>query len=159
VAALDIRGGALGAARARREPVLGAALAGAAALATLGAAHHALHGWRGYVYAFVATAAGQALLAAALAWRPRPAVALAGIAGNAAVVAFYLVSRTEGIPWGAHAYVAEEPSAPDVAATALELAVIGVLVALLPAAVRRWTANALLLVGALFWYLRFTNAF
>jgi hypothetical protein len=160
MASIDLTHGSRPLAGARREPVLAAGLAGAAAAMTAASAHHALeHGWPGYLYMLVAVAAVQALLTAAVLWRPRAEVAFAGIMASTAAIALFAWSHTEGLPWGTHADVALDPHAASVTATVLELALVAVLLAMLPAWLRRWTANALVALALGLWYLRYTNAF
>ena len=59
-------------------------------------------------------------LAALVVLRPRPWVLMASIAVNAALIGAWMVSRTAGLPFGAHAGHAEEVSVVDGAAVALE---------------------------------------
>src|SRR3954465_12013176 len=81
--------------------------AATAALLSLGAAwvHRAyaashLRVWWAYGAFFLAAGAGQALFAPLVLRRPRPWVALTGIAGNLAIVLMYLVTRTARPPPG-----------------------------------------------------------
>ena len=136
----------------------------AAALLSLAAAwvHFAYMGshfgqWWAYGAFFAAAGAGQALFAPLILRRCRPWLVAAGIAGNLAIVGMYVVSRTSGPPLGPHAHVPERAGAVDVATTATEIVLVGVLVTLLGSTSRRWTANALLAAGGLLWALRLSG--
>src|SRR4051812_43096298 len=67
--------------------------------------------WWAYGAFFLAAGAGQALFAPLVLRRPRPWVALTGIAGNVAIVGMYVLSRTTGPPIGPHAHVPEAAGA------------------------------------------------
>jgi hypothetical protein len=114
--------------------------------------------WWAYGAFFLAAGAGQALFAPLVLRRPRPWVALVGIAGNVAIVGMYVVSRTAGPPLGPHANVPEEAGAIDLATTATEVAIVGVLLILLGARTRRWVADGLVAGAALLWALRATGS-
>jgi hypothetical protein len=136
----------------------------AAALLSLGAAWVHLAYWEshwrewwGYGVFFLATGAAQALFAPAIVRRPRPWLLLAGIAGNLAIVGTYVLSRTEGVPVGTHAGVAERAGAADLATTAAEIVLVGVLLAMAGRTARRVIINTMLLAGALLWALRLTG--
>ena len=92
-----------------------------------------------------------------LAWRPRAWLALAGIAGNLAIVAVYVVSRTAGVPFGPPARVVEEAGIVDWATTAGEVAIIVALASMLGRRDRRRLVNGLMLLGALAWLLRLSG--
>lgn len=106
---------------------------------------------------FLAVGAFQAVLAVLLLRRPRTWFLLAGIAGNLAVIGMYVLSRTAGAPLGPHAHVPEDAGTIDLATTAGEVFLVGLLLGLLDGATRRRTANLLLALGLLLWALRLTN--
>jgi hypothetical protein len=147
------------AAGARAAPRL-AAPAAAAVLSLLAAWVHLaytashLRQWWAYGVFFLATGVGQALFAPLVLRRPAPAVALLGIAGNLAIVGMYVVSRTAGPPLGPHAHVPEPAGPIDLATTGAEIVLVGVLLTLLGARMRRWAVNGLLAGGAVLWALR-----
>jgi hypothetical protein len=113
------------------------AVAGTVLLATLSLAAAVIHlaatpahvaelgllGW-----GFVAVAAFQAAWALAFAIDPSRFVALAGIAGNLAVLAAWAWSRTVGLPVGPEAGMPEPVGAPDGIAATLELLLVAWLV-------------------------------
>ena len=79
------------------------------------------------------TVLGVAFAAAAIfqiAWAAPASVRLdaltvdLGVAVNAAIVAGWIASRTIGLPFGPHAWLAEPVGATDVAATVLELLIV-----------------------------------
>jgi hypothetical protein len=110
--------------------------------------------WWAYGLFFLVTGVGQALFVPLILYRPRTWVAVAGILGNLAIVGMYVLSRTEGIPFGPHARVVEHADAIDLATTAAEIGIVGALLVMLPRGARGWMLNALLLAGALLWALR-----
>jgi hypothetical protein len=116
-----------------------------------------LQEWWGYGAFFIAAGNLQALFAALLVWRPRPWHPLAGIAGNLAIVAVYVITRTSGIPLGPHARVVEAAGAIDWATTAGQVALIAALIAMLDGRQRRWIINGLMLLGVLAWLLRLSG--
>jgi hypothetical protein len=75
--------------------------------------------------AFVAVALFQVTWAVPATVGPDHGVLPLGAAVNAAIVVGWLVSRTVGLPIGPHAWVPEAPGALDVAATSLELLIVG----------------------------------
>lgn len=99
-----------------------------------------------------------------------------GIVGNLTIVLTYVASRTVGLPvtppegagadeGGGHGEFGEAGvgftegvGVVDLATTAAELMLIGVLVSLLPGRLRSVTCNALLLVGVALWGLRISGA-
>lgn len=87
----------------------------------------------------------------------RPALALAGLSANLVIVATYVLSRTAGVPVGPHAEVVERAGAVDLATTAIEILLVGVLVAMVGRATRRAIVNAMLVLGMLLWGLRLTG--
>jgi hypothetical protein len=113
--------------------------------------------WWGYGAFFIATGAGQALFAPAVVRWPRTWLLLAGIAGNLAIVGMYVMSRTAGVPVGTHAGVAERAGGIDLATTAAEIALAGLLLAMVGRTARRVVINTMLLAGALLWVMRFTG--
>lgn len=72
---------------------------------------------------FAVSALFQALWAAAIYRRPSRGLLWAGIAGNAAIAALWLLSRTVGIPVGPAPWVAEPVSPPDALATLYEVGI------------------------------------
>jgi hypothetical protein len=135
-------------------PVVAAVLSLGAAWVHLAYTASHLRQWWAYGAFFLATGAGQALFAPLVLRRPRQWVAAVGIAGNLAIVAMYVMSRTVGPPLGPHAHVPEPAGAVDLATTAAEIALVGVLLTLLGGRSRRWVANLLLGAGVLLWALR-----
>jgi hypothetical protein len=135
-------------------PAVAAALSLLAAWVHLAYAASHLRQWWAYGAFFLAAGIGQALFAPLVLRRPGPAVAAVGIAGNLAIVGMYVVSRTAGPPLGPHAHVPEPAGPIDLATTASEIALVGVLLVLLRARQRRLAANLLLAGGALLWALR-----
>lgn len=113
--------------------------------------------WWGYGLFFVATGAGQALLAAALVRRPGRAVVLAASPTTWGIVDMYAMSRTVGVPVGPLAGVAERAGTIDLAVTALEIVVVGLLLASAGRTARRAIVNAMLGAGVLLWALRLTD--
>lgn len=131
-----------------------AALSLGAALIHLWVVPEHAFAWWAYGAFFITVALAQGLLGVALLRWPGRWVALAGIAGNLAVVAMYVLSRTSGIPLGPHAGRPEEAGALDMAATASEVVVIVLLVGMLDGPYRRAVVNALLVLGLAVWSLR-----
>jgi hypothetical protein len=113
--------------------------------------------WWAYGAFFLGCAAFQALLAPALLRWPGSWTALIGIAGNVAIIGMYLWSRIYAIPMGPHKGVLEKVGAVDLVCTAAEVVTVGVLLAIVGPAKRRWAVNALLAIGVALWALRFTN--
>jgi hypothetical protein len=136
-------------------PAVAAALSLLVAWVHLAYAASHLRQWWAYGAFFVAAGAGQALFAPLVLRRPVPWVALAGIGGNVAIVLMYVVTRTAGPPVGPHAHVPEPAGAIDLATTAAEVVLVGVLLTLLGARTRRVALNLLLAGGVLLWALRF----
>jgi len=135
-------------------PAVAAALSLLAAWVHLAYAASHLRQWWAYGAFFIAAGIGQALFAPLVLRRPGPAVAAVGIAGNLAIVGMYVLSRTAGPPLGPHAHVPEPAGSIDLATTASEIVLVGVLLVLLRARQRRLAANLLLAGGALLWALR-----
>jgi hypothetical protein len=113
--------------------------------------------WWAYGAFFLATGLFQALLAPALLRWPGSWTALVGIAGNVAIIGMYLYSRLYQIPMGPHKGVLERVQATDLICTACEVVLVGVLLAIVGPAKRRWALNALLVLGLALWALRATN--
>lgn len=126
---------------------------------------HFLHWW-GYGVFFFIVALAQSLGGLLILWWPGSTlISLANIWGNLVIISLYVISHTWGMPYGpgwglpfnpdiAHV---EDPEVLGMSATAAELVVVVVLVALLGGAQRRWTVNALLSLGVLLWTLRLTG--
>lgn len=74
--------------------------------------------------AFVSTAIFQIAWAAPASVRLDPRVLDIGAAVNATVVAAWIASRTIGLPFGPHPWVAEPVGVVDATATVLELAIV-----------------------------------
>ena len=66
-----------------------------------------------------------------LLWRPSRLWLWLGIAGNAAVIAVYVASRTAGLPFGPDLHEVESVGALDVVSCVLEFGLIAVCAALL----------------------------
>lgn len=127
-------------------------LYGAGALSILAALVHGavteehLAEWWVYGVAFILMGIGQGLFGLVLvllpSWQPgaggptelgpeqRQRIYTAGVLGNAAIIALYVVSRTVGVPFGPEAGVVERVSAVSVVSKALEVALIACLLAL-----------------------------
>lgn len=128
----------------RREIAAGVAVGLAGAIHGLVSQAH-FEEWWGYGVFFLTATATQALYGLALAanaldpahtgeaydrrWRPR--LYLAGILGNALIVALYLVTRTVGVPAGPDAGEREAWDALGLLSVAMELVAVALLVALL----------------------------
>ena len=143
--------------RTGTAPLAAALLSLAAAWVHLAYAPSHLRQWWAYGAFFIAAGAGQALFAPLVLRRPRPWLLHAAIAGNVAIVGLYVLSRTTGAPLGPHARVAEPAGAIDLATTAAEIVLVGVLLAMLGARARRRVLDALLALGILLWALRLTG--
>jgi hypothetical protein len=134
-----------------------AALSLAAAWVHLAYLGSHLRQWWAYGAFFLATGAGQALFAPLVLRRPRGWVAATGIGGNVAIIAMYVLTRTAGPPVGPHAHVPEQAGAVDLAATATEVVLVGVLLTMLDGRARRVTGHAVVGFAALLWALRLTG--
>ena len=142
---------------ARRRAGAAAALSLAAAWVHLAYAAPHLRQWWAYGAFFLATGAGQALFAPLILRRPRAWVVAAGIAGNVAIIAMYVVSRTYGPPLGPHAHVPEVAGPIDLATTAAEVCLVAVLLTMLGPVARRRVLNLLVAFAVLLWALRLTG--
>lgn len=80
---------------------------------------------------FLVISWAQLIWPAVLLWRPSRTWLWLGIAGNAAVIAVYVASRTAGLPFGSDLHKAESVGALDVASCVLEFALIAGCAALL----------------------------
>lgn len=78
--------------------------------------------WWGYGLFFGVSAWLQLGWAAAVAWRPSRTVLLVGAAGNLAIAALWLLTRTAGIPLGPASGETEDAAFIDTLASAFELA-------------------------------------
>jgi hypothetical protein len=88
--------------------------------------------WWGYGLAFLVMAAAQGFYSGLLLLGPGRSVFAAGIAGNAAILALYALTRTLGVPLlGPHAGQVEAVALPDLAAAVAEVALVVALVRLL----------------------------
>ncbi len=88
--------------------------------------------WWGYGAFFLVVAVAQVFLSDALLYRPGPRLFLAGVAGNLAVIALYVVTRTVGIPFfGPYAGEVEEMGMVDLLSIVVELVLVITLVVLL----------------------------
>lgn len=85
--------------------------------------------WWGYGLFFLATVITQLLYAPAVVRWPRQFMLLAGITGNAAIAAMWVISRSIGVPFfGPGAGEIEPVGLLDVVSTATEIALIAILV-------------------------------
>ena len=148
----------------RRRAGAAAALSLAAALLSLAvawvhlayAAPH-LRQWWAYGAFFLATGAGQALFAPLLLRRPRAWVLAVGVAGNVAIIGMYVLTRTAGPPLGPHAHVPEPAGPIDLATTAGEIVLVGVLLSLLEPRARRRVLDVLVAAAVVLWAMRLTG--
>jgi hypothetical protein len=113
--------------------------------------------WWAYGMFFLVSGLFQALTAPALLRWPNMWTALAGIAGNLAIIGMYVMSRTHGIPMGPHEGVVEKATTVDLSCTAGEIVLVGVLLGMVGPTNRRWILNLLLVAGIGLWALRLTN--
>jgi hypothetical protein len=113
--------------------------------------------WWAYGAFFLGSGVFQALTAPALLRWPNRWTALAGIAGNLGIVGMYIMSRAHGIPMGPHEGVIEKATPIDLACTAVEIVLVGVLLGMVGSTNRRWIINLLLVSGLALWALRLTN--
>lgn len=115
---------------------------------------HLSHGW-GITAFFLVTAAVQVVAAGRVARGAGTVVLSAVLAATLGLVLLYLASRTLTLPFGGvHTVHNDRPQDPDLLGTvvvAAELLILATGPALLPATVRRWATNAMLLVGAGLW--------
>jgi hypothetical protein len=141
--------GHIGAAGRERTLYAGAALSLLAGLIHLWVMPEHFEEWWGYGTFFLVTAAVQVLYAPLVLVWPTRMVLLLGIAGNLAIVALYLLTRTVGIPlFGPEAGEVEGFGFVDVCATASE---VGIAVALGAALLRATTPerrHTILLIAA-----------
>jgi len=126
----------------------------AAALIHLWAMPEPFREWWGYGAFFLAATLAQGLFGVALLYWPRPTLALAGLAGNLAVVFLYVLTRTRGVPAGPHVGEVEAVDPLGMSATVAELGVVVLLVTMLEGRTRERALWALLLLGAALWALR-----
>ena len=138
-------------------PLAAALLSLAVAWVHLAYAASHLRQWWAYGAFFVAAGAGQALFAPLVLRRPVPAVLYAGIAGNVAIVLMYVLTRTAGPPLGPHARVPEPAGPIDLATTAAEIVLVGVLLSMLDARARRRVLDVLVAGAVALWALRLTG--
>src|SRR6202051_3953741 len=80
---------------------------------------------------FLVISWAQVIWPAVLLWRPSRLWLWLGIAGNAAVIAVYVASRTAGLPFGPDLHSPESVGALDVVSCVLEFGLIAVCAALL----------------------------
>jgi hypothetical protein len=113
--------------------------------------------WWAYGAFFLAAGTGQALFAPLILRRPRAWLVATGIAGNVAIVGLYVVTRTAGPPIGPHARVPEPAGPVDLATTAAEVLLVGVLMTMLGARAQRLTGDVVLGLAVLLWALRLTG--
>jgi len=108
--------------------------------------------WWAYGAYYLIVASLQGLFGVSLLrWPGKQALVLVGIWTNLAVVVLYVLTRTRGLPFGPHAGVVEQTGLLDLGTTAAELGLVVALASLLRGAYRRWTVNALLILGAALW--------
>jgi len=137
----------------RAEVAAGLSLAAAGMHLWVLEAH--LQEWWAYGAFFLAAALGQAAFAVLILRATPPWLLLTGIAGNLAIVAMYVLSRTNGPPLGPHAGRPEAAGLLDVACTVAELGVIVALLGLLPARLAQRTGTLFALIGIGLWAARF----
>jgi hypothetical protein len=141
--------GRIGATGRGRSLYVAAALSLLAALVHLWVTPEHFEEWWGYGAFFVVAAAAQLLYVPTVLLWPARTVLVAGIAGNLAIVALYLLTRTAGIPlFGPEAGEVERFGILDVCATASEA---GIALALGAALLRHATPErrrSILLVAA-----------
>jgi hypothetical protein len=113
--------------------------------------------WWAYGAFFLATGVFQVLYGLLVLRRPRPLIALAGIAANLGIVGMYVYSRTVGVPMGPHQDVKETAGAIDASTTAAEIVLVALLLLLVGPRLRRWTFNLLLAAGVLLWVMRLSE--
>ena len=142
--------GRIGAEGRERTLCVAAALSLLAALIHLWVMPEHFEEWWGYGTFFLVAAAVQVLYVPLVLVWPTRMVLLSGIAGNLAIVALYLLTRTVGIPlFGPEAGEVEGFGFVDVCATASE---VGIAVALGAALLRNATSErrrTILLVAAI----------
>ncbi len=113
--------------------------------------------WWAYGVFFLAMGVGQGLFAPLILRRQSPWLLVAGIAGNLAIIGMYVWSRTWGVPMGPHAGVVEHTKVIDLATTAAEIVLVGILLAMAGSTLRRRVINTLLVAGTALWVLRLTG--
>jgi hypothetical protein len=143
--------------RAAALPAFAGALSLSAAIAHFGVAAPHYRQWWVHGLFFLVCGALQALFAVLILWWPRPWIALCGIAGNLAIIAMYVYSRTNGSPVGPHEGVPEEPGVYDMTTTAGELVLVIVLLLMLGEGARRWGMRMVLLMAAALWTAKATG--
>jgi hypothetical protein len=115
---------------------------------------HLSHGWNIAAF-FLACAAVQVVAAGRVARGAGPAFLSAVLAATLGLVLLYLASRTMTLPFGGvHTVHNDRPQDADLPGTVVvvaELLTLATGPALLPATVRRWATNAMLLVGVGLW--------
>jgi hypothetical protein len=131
-----------------------AALSLSAGLVHLGGIASHFREWWAYGLFFAVAGVLQAALAVLLLRRPRPWLALVAIPGNLAIVGMYVLTRTNGPPFGPHAGRPEDPELLGMATCAAELAVVVLLLRLLGERVGRAVTTGILLLGLAAWALR-----
>ena len=173
--------GATGLPRRRYDTALVATWVGAGAAMVAAAVHlyitpEHLREWWLYGGFFLAVTVAQALLAVLLLRGAGVGVVLLGIWGTVGLIAIYVISRTAGLPitppgggHGIHSHApgalgsgvpilpgslppgVEPVAALDLVALGAELLLLGVLVGMLPSALRRLTINLMLVAGVVGW--------
>ena len=114
--------------------------------------------WWAYGLFFLGMGIFQALCVPAIVRWPRNTwVALATIAGNLGIVGMYFYSRVIHIPLGPHTGIVEKAGAVDLATTAGEIAIVGIMLTIVGPRSRRTIVNLLLVTGIVLWVLRFTT--
>jgi hypothetical protein len=115
---------------------------------------HLSHGW-GITAFFLVMAGIQVVAAGRLARGVGGSATAAVLAVTLGLVLLYLASRTVTLPFGGvHTVHNDRPQDPDLLGTvvlAAELLTLATGPALLPATVRRWAMNTMLLIGAGLW--------
>ena len=114
--------------------------------------------WWAYGLFFLGMGIFQAICVPAIVRWPRNTwVALATIAGNLGIVGMYFYSRVIHIPLGPHTGVVEKAEPIDLATTAAEIVIVGIMLSIVGPRSRRTIVNLLFLAGVTLWVLRFAT--
>ena len=127
----------------------------AAAGHVIAALVHLQHGWGVTTFFLVAAAAQVAVAGRVGRGTAGPALVSAVLLATVGLVLLYVASRTINLPFGGvHTVHNDRPQDPDLLGTVVviaELVTLATAPALLPAALRRWSTTAMMLVGAGMW--------
>ena len=120
----------------------------------IAAVEYLSHGWSVTAF-FLAAASVQVVAAGRVARGSGTALLAVVLTATLGLVLLYLASRTVNLPFGGvHTVHNDRPRDPDMLGTvvvAAELLTLATGPALLPATARRWTTNAMLLIGVGLW--------